>query len=353
MPVDRARVADREGAGDRLAPLQRAHALERRRALDPAQRERIDWRCPGARDSSRATSADWLNPRRHSRVRCSGTGTSSRRRPSARSAAPCSAPWSCATATLRPYFRRSARLARQIVISDRGPRPRDSRRLRQAAPRSRRLRSPRAAGRSVSHPPIAEELDLLPAVGAEAVDFADDRRRSRRSAAASAKSSSQRPQVRIALRNARSIAALSRGRARRTSAGVTADLFDMRAARAAPRPRRAHGPRAVPSTSAPSTTASSGSALIARSVRSRPADRLSRSRLAGAAWRIRRAGRGRRSGPLFAERGGRRRDRRRSAGPRRTARYDLVRRDRHARHRQRSAARAARDPRVARARTRC
>ena len=51
--LDRAPVADLERPGDGIAPLPRAHALERRRALDPADRERIGGHSEPPRDFAR------------------------------------------------------------------------------------------------------------------------------------------------------------------------------------------------------------------------------------------------------------------------------------------------------------
>ena len=68
-PSKRRRSIDLERAGDGLPPLLQAHALERRRPLDALAAARASLSQPGRlRDSSRATIADWLNPRCHSRA---------------------------------------------------------------------------------------------------------------------------------------------------------------------------------------------------------------------------------------------------------------------------------------------
>ena len=73
------------------------------RRIGEGRRSRL--RIPSRRDSSRATSADWLNPRCHSRVRCSGTGTSTGSSAALQPAAPCNAP---SSARSRPCGRTSA-----------------------------------------------------------------------------------------------------------------------------------------------------------------------------------------------------------------------------------------------------
>ena len=75
---------------------------------------------------------------------------------------------------LAPIFQPDREAARQFVISHGRSGPRDPRRLGEADARSSSPPSPEAGFRR-SRSRIAQELDLPPAIGAEAVDLADDR----------------------------------------------------------------------------------------------------------------------------------------------------------------------------------
>jgi len=124
------------------------------------------------RESSLATSADWLKPRAHSRVRWSGTdkdriAVGLHQRTHIMRHRRCDR-------DLAAIFEPDRQTSRQRVISDGSARPCDPRRSREAPRAGRllgRLQRQSATGTAV----LAQELDLLPAVRAKAVDVLDDR----------------------------------------------------------------------------------------------------------------------------------------------------------------------------------
>ena len=167
--------------------------------------------------SSRATSADWLNPRCHSRLRCSGTGTrialvtrAHQRRHVARHRS--------RKRDLPPVLQPDRDAPRQFVIGDGRTRPLDPRRLRDADAAFARRPSPRAEARRSSS---RCRRGTRPASSSRGRSCALRRRscRSRRSGRASAKSSTCLTADRMTRTTpTRVLSPLAR---RRTSAAVT------------------------------------------------------------------------------------------------------------------------------------
>ena len=105
------------------------------------------------RDSSRATSADWLNPRSHSRVRWSGTGDQQRLvRPSPTKRRHV-ARHRLRDRDLAAVFQADRQAARQFAIGDCGAGPRDPRRLREAGGANARRPVASSGMPQIAHPP--------------------------------------------------------------------------------------------------------------------------------------------------------------------------------------------------------
>ncbi len=105
-----------DAARARKAP---ATFFRRARSLSPActevdrtRRKAASSGAPVRRDSSRASSSDWLNPRRHRRHQWSGTGTIASKRSSRGSASASRSPKGPASVATLPYLKRWMRSRR-------------------------------------------------------------------------------------------------------------------------------------------------------------------------------------------------------------------------------------------------
>ena len=215
-----------KGAGDGLAALERAHALERRRSSGP--RGNGSAAIKPARQFA-ATSADWLKPRSTARPmqRHRHQQPIVPRRP----AAPCSAP-SSAIATLRPYLSRIASRA-----TDRHRRPRRGSAIRGGWRGTAQV----SLGRLERSPQVAAASPrnrLLPAIGAKTVHF-DDR-------AAAGAARRKRKIERRTRKSGPSTTSRLVAHGCASAQARRAQVVRHGAARASPRPGGAHRARAFP-----------------------------------------------------------------------------------------------------------
>ena len=173
LPAIDVLVADLEGAGYGLAPLERAHALERRSAAGAAKRERVGRNAQAprqlARDQLRLIEPAHPQPRaveRHRDQQPARISLADESRHVSRHG--------LGDRDLSSVFRADRKSSRQLAIGDRGTRARDSGRLRQASGADGRARELQRQAAGLT-PARAEKIELLPAVRAEGVHFRHDR----------------------------------------------------------------------------------------------------------------------------------------------------------------------------------